>query len=94
MFGKMRRAPRRGASRSRSSHEILLNEESDELIDQRALRAGGDQGGRANGIVFLDELDKMRARDSRVGGDVSRQGVQRDLLPVVEGTTVIDQAGW
>ena len=45
-----------------------------------------------NGIVFLDEIDKICVRDGRIGGDVSREGVQRDLLPLIEGTTVVDQA--
>jgi ATP-dependent HslUV protease ATP-binding subunit HslU len=75
------------------SYDILIAEESDKLLDdeqvvQEAIRAVED-----NGIVFLDEIDKITARSERTGGDVSREGVQRDLLPLIEGTTVATKHG-
>src|SRR5215216_244385 len=75
------------------SHEILINEESDRLLDQEQLVQEAIKGVENNGIVFLDELDKICARDGRVSGDVSREGVQRDLLPLIEGTTVSTKHG-
>ena len=75
------------------SHEILIAEESDKLLDQEQLVQEAIQSVENNGIVFLDEIDKITARDGRVGGDVSREGVQRDLLPLIEGTTVSTKHG-
>src|SRR5262249_23666103 len=75
------------------SHEVLINEESDRLLDQDQLVQESIRAVENNGIVFLDELDKICARDGRVGGDVSREGVQRDLLPLIEGTTVSTKHG-
>jgi ATP-dependent HslUV protease ATP-binding subunit HslU len=75
------------------SHEILLNEESDRLLDQEQLVQEAIKAVENNGIVFLDELDKICARDGRIGADVSREGVQRDLLPLIEGTTVSTKHG-
>ena len=75
------------------SHEILVNEESDKLLDQEQLVQEAIKAVENNGIVFLDEIDKITARDGRVGGDVSREGVQRDLLPLIEGTTVSTKHG-
>src|SRR5690606_31781748 len=77
----------------RESHEILVNEESDKLLDQDQLVQDSIHAVENNGIVFLDELDKICAREGRHGGDVSREGVQRDLLPLIEGTTVSTQHG-
>ncbi|HYS48390.1 MAG TPA: ATP-dependent protease ATPase subunit HslU [Xanthobacteraceae bacterium] len=77
----------------RDSHDILLNEESDKLLDQDQLVAEAIKAVENNGIVFLDELDKICARDGRIGADVSREGVQRDLLPLIEGTTVSTKHG-
>jgi ATP-dependent HslUV protease ATP-binding subunit HslU len=77
----------------RDSYEILINEESDKLLDQDQLVAEAIKAVESNGIVFLDEIDKICARDGRVGGDVSREGVQRDLLPLIEGTTVSTKHG-
>jgi ATP-dependent HslUV protease ATP-binding subunit HslU len=77
----------------RESHEILMNEESDKLLDQEQLVQEAIKAVENNGIVFLDEIDKITARDGRVGGDVSREGVQRDLLPLIEGTTVSTKHG-
>jgi ATP-dependent HslUV protease ATP-binding subunit HslU len=75
------------------SHEILVAEESDKLLDQEQLVLEAIHAVENNGIVFLDEIDKITARDGRVGGDVSREGVQRDLLPLIEGTTVSTKHG-
>ena len=94
IFGKM------GGGRSktrkvtvRDSHEILVNEESDKLLDTEQLVQDAIRAVEQNGIVFLDEIDKICAREGRVGGDVSREGVQRDLLPLIEGTTVNTKHG-
>jgi ATP-dependent HslUV protease ATP-binding subunit HslU len=73
---------------SKESHEILINDESDKLIEQDKIVKAAKLSTENNGIVFLDEIDKISARTDRVGGDVSREGVQRDLLPLIEGTTV------
>ncbi len=75
------------------SHEILLNEESDKLLDTEQLTQEAIKAVENNGIVFLDEIDKICARDGRIGADVSREGVQRDLLPLIEGTTVATKHG-
>ena len=77
----------------KESHEILLNEESDKLIEQDKIIKAAKDSTENNGIVFLDEIDKISARTDRVGGDVSREGVQRDLLPLIEGTTVSTKYG-
>jgi ATP-dependent HslUV protease ATP-binding subunit HslU len=94
IFGKL------GGGRTKSrrvtvhdSYEILINEESDKLLDTEQLTQEAIKTVENNGIVFLDEVDKICARDSRVGGDVSREGVQRDLLPLIEGTTVATKHG-
>jgi ATP-dependent HslUV protease ATP-binding subunit HslU len=93
IFGKLG-----GRSKTRKvtvaeSHEPLINEESDKLLDQDQLVQESIKAVENNGIVFLDEIDKITARDGRVGGDVSREGVQRDLLPLIEGTTVSTKHG-
>src|SRR4029453_12140080 len=75
------------------SHELLVAEESDKLLDTDQLVQEAVHAVENNGIVFLDEIDKICARDGRVGGDVSREGVQRDLLPLIEGTTVSTKHG-
>ncbi len=77
----------------KESHEILINEESDKLIEQDKIIKSAKDSTENNGIVFLDEIDKISARTDRVGGDVSREGVQRDLLPLIEGTTVSTKYG-
>jgi len=71
----------------------LLAEESDKLVDSDALVQEAIREVEDNGIVFLDEIDKICARESRSGADVSREGVQRDLLPLIEGTTVATKHG-
>jgi ATP-dependent HslUV protease ATP-binding subunit HslU len=75
------------------SHDLLVNEESDKLLDQDALVQESIHAVESNGIVFLDEIDKICAREHRGGADVSREGVQRDLLPLIEGTTVSTKHG-
>ena len=74
-------------------YKPLMDEESDKLIDQEKIVALAKKDVEENGIVFLDEMDKICARAERVGGDVSREGVQRDLLPIIEGTTVTTKYG-
>ena len=89
MLGKAlgnRTKPRRVTVRD--SFDILLSEESDKLIDNDTIVQEAIRNVENNGIVFLDEIDKICARSERVGADVSREGVQRDLLPLIEGTTV------
>jgi ATP-dependent HslUV protease ATP-binding subunit HslU len=76
-----------------SAHGPLVDEESDRLLDQDQLNRDAIQAVEQNGIVFLDEIDKITARSERVGADVSREGVQRDLLPLIEGTTVSTKYG-
>jgi ATP-dependent HslUV protease ATP-binding subunit HslU len=75
------------------SYAILINEESDKLLDNEQLTQEAIKVVENNGIVFLDEIDKICVREGRVGADVSREGVQRDLLPLIEGTTVATKHG-
>ncbi len=75
------------------SYELLINEESDKLLDHEQIVQEAIRSVENNGIVFLDEIDKICARSERAGGDVSREGVQRDLLPIIEGTTVATKHG-
>ncbi len=75
------------------SYEILIAEESDKLLDEEAIRAEAIEAAEQHGIVFLDEIDKITARSERAGADVSREGVQRDLLPLLEGTQVATKHG-
>ena len=77
----------------KESHEILINDESDKLIEEDKIIKSAKNSAENNGIVFLDEIDKISGRTDRVGGDVSREGVQRDLLPLIEGTTVSTKYG-
>ena len=77
----------------KDSYPILIAEESDKLVDQENLVREAIKAVENNGIVFLDEIDKISARSERVGADVSREGVQRDLLPLIEGTTVSTKHG-
>jgi ATP-dependent HslUV protease ATP-binding subunit HslU len=94
IFGKL------GGSRTKTrrvtvadSYDILVNEESDKLLDSDQLTQEAIKTVENNGIVFLDEIDKICAREGRIGADVSREGVQRDLLPLIEGTTVATKHG-
>jgi ATP-dependent HslUV protease ATP-binding subunit HslU len=93
IFGKMGGRPKTRRLTVAESHEILVNEESDKLLDQEILVQDAIKAVENNGIVFLDELDKICAREGRIGADVSREGVQRDLLPLIEGTTVSTKHG-
>jgi ATP-dependent HslUV protease ATP-binding subunit HslU len=77
----------------KESHEILVAQESDKMIEEDKIIKEAKKATEENGIVFLDEIDKVSARSDRVGGDVSREGVQRDLLPLIEGTTVSTKHG-
>jgi len=77
----------------KESHEILINEEADKLIEEDKILKSAKDSTENNGIVFLDEIDKISGRTDRAGGDVSREGVQRDLLPLIEGTTVSTKYG-
>jgi len=77
----------------KESHEILINEEADKLIEEDKILKSAINSTENNGIVFLDEIDKISGRTDRAGGDVSREGVQRDLLPLIEGTTVSTKYG-
>jgi len=94
IFGKL------GAGRTKTrrvtvadSHDVLINEESDKLLDNDQLTKDAIKVVENNGIVFLDEVDKICGREGRVGADVSREGVQRDLLPLIEGTIVATKHG-
>src|SRR6202050_2367483 len=94
IFGKLggsRTKARRGTVQE--SYGILINEESDKLLDTEQLTQEAIKVVENNGIVFLDEIDKICVREGRLGADVSREGVQRDLLPLIEGTTVATKHG-
>jgi ATP-dependent HslUV protease ATP-binding subunit HslU len=75
------------------SHKVLVEEEADKLLDQDAIVRDAIDAVEQNGIVFLDEIDKICAREERASADVSREGVQRDLLPLIEGTSVATKHG-
>ena len=75
------------------SYELLIAEEADKLLDDEAVKTAALEAVQENGIVFIDEIDKVCARTEARGGDVSREGVQRDLLPLIEGTTVSTKYG-
>jgi ATP-dependent HslUV protease ATP-binding subunit HslU len=94
MFGKAfggRARPRR--IKVADAREPLMAEEADKLLDNDAIQRDAIESVEQNGIVFLDEIDKICARSEYRGGDVSREGVQRDLLPLIEGTTVATKYG-
>ena len=94
MLGKAfsgRSKPRRVTVRD--AHPLLVTEEADKLLDQEAITQEAIHAVENNGIVFLDEIDKIAGRENRSGADVSREGVQRDLLPLIEGTTVSTKHG-
>ncbi|KAF2990253.1 ATP-dependent protease ATPase subunit HslU [Methylocystis sp. MJC1] len=92
LFGKMQRGKPRKLT-VKEAHGPLIAEESDKLIDQEASVREAIHEVENNGIVFIDEMDKICAREGRGGADVSREGVQRDLLPLIEGTTVATKHG-
>jgi ATP-dependent HslUV protease ATP-binding subunit HslU len=94
IFGKAfggRKVRRR--MRVAASYELLITEEADKLLDQEAVTREAISAVEENGIVFIDEIDKVCARAETRGADVSREGVQRDLLPLIEGTTVSTKHG-
>ncbi len=94
MFGGMfanRTRPRKMSVQQ--SYEVLMREESDKLLDQERVTREAIAAVENDGIVFLDEIDKITARQDARGADVSREGVQRDLLPLIEGTTVSTKHG-
>jgi len=93
IFGKLGGKPKTRRVTVAESHDLLVNEEADKLLDTETVVQEAIRAVENNGIVFLDEIDKITARDGRVGGDVSREGVQRDLLPLIEGTTVSTKHG-
>ena len=77
----------------RDSYEVLIQEEADKLLDDEQVKQAALAAVEQNGIVFLDEIDKVATRQEARGGEVSREGVQRDLLPLIEGTTVSTKHG-
>jgi ATP-dependent HslUV protease ATP-binding subunit HslU len=93
IFGKLggRAKPRK--LKVKEAHEPLVEEECDKLLDQDAIVKDAIRQVEENGIVFLDEIDKICVRDGKGGGEVSREGVQRDLLPLIEGTSVSTKHG-
>ncbi|MBA1338703.1 MAG: ATP-dependent HslUV protease ATP-binding subunit HslU [Pelagibacterales bacterium] len=93
MLGKNIKKGKKKKMTIKESHDILIAEESDKMIEQDSIIKLAKVSIENNGIVFLDEIDKVSARSDRVGGDVSREGVQRDLLPLIEGTTVSTKHG-
>ena len=93
MFGKNVKKGKKKKMTVKESHKILIAEESDKMIEQDKIIKTAKVSTENNGIVFLDEIDKVSARGDRIGGDVSREGVQRDLLPLIEGTTVSTKHG-
>jgi len=89
-FGGQKRKRRMSVS---DSYDLLVKEEADKLLDQELVTRNAIETVEQNGIVFLDEIDKIARTEERRGGDVSREGVQRDLLPLIEGTTVATKHG-
>jgi ATP-dependent HslUV protease ATP-binding subunit HslU len=94
IFGKaFGERTKRKRMRVGDSYPILMEEESDKLLDQEQVKRDALHAVEQNGIVFIDEIDKISAREHRGGADVSREGVQRDLLPLIEGTSVTTKHG-
>src|ERR1700724_2857048 len=92
IFGKSQRTKAKRMTVA-EAHEPLIAAEAEKLLDQDAVVRDAVAEVESNGIVFLDEIDKICAREGRGGADVSREGVQRDLLPLIEGTTVATKHG-
>lgn len=90
-FGNTRRTRRKMTVAE--SYDVLMSEEADKLLDDEAVKAAAIEAVSQSGIVFIDEIDKVAARADARGADVSREGVQRDLLPLIEGTTVSTKYG-
>ena len=94
VLGKSFAAPKKNKKMSvEESHTYLLQEETEKLLDNDKIIAKSLEEVEQNGIVFIDEIDKITSRRDKGGGDVSREGVQRDLLPLIEGTTVSTKHG-
>ena len=94
VLGKSFSQPKKNKKMSvEESHKYLLREETDKLLDNDKITKKALEEVEENGIVFIDEIDKITSRNDRSGGDVSREGVQRDLLPLIEGTTVSTKHG-
>ena len=89
-FGKQKKLKKMTV---KESHSYLLSEETDKLLDQDKISSRALEDVEENGIVFIDEIDKITSRSERGGADVSREGVQRDLLPLIEGTAVSTKHG-
>ena len=94
VFGKSFSAPKKNKKMTvEESYAYLLQEETDKLLDDDKIVNKALEDVEQNGIVFIDEIDKITSRSEKVGADVSREGVQRDLLPLIEGTTVSTKPG-
>ncbi|HEV7317766.1 MAG TPA: ATP-dependent protease ATPase subunit HslU [Ensifer sp.] len=94
MFGKaMGGRTKKVKTTVKASYELLINDESDKLLDNEQIQREAVKAVEDDGIVFLDEIDKIASREGGMGAGVSREGVQRDLLPLVEGTTVATKYG-
>ena len=93
MFGKAFQQTKQKKMTVEESYDVLMTEESDKLLDEDKVIASALDLVQQNGIVFLDEIDKIATRQDTQRGDVSREGVQRDLLPLIEGTTVTTKYG-
>ncbi len=94
IFGDM--LPKKGRKRKltvREAKQLLIAEEADKLIDGDAVTAEGIRRAENDGIIFIDEIDKIAGKGNESGADVSREGVQRDILPIVEGSTVMTKYG-
>ena len=93
MFGKAFQRTVKKRMTVATSYDVLIDEEADKLLDDESVKREAVRAVEQNGIVFIDEIDKVCARAEARGGDVSREGVQRDLLPLIEGTTVSTKHG-
>ncbi|CTQ49165.1 ATP-dependent protease ATPase subunit HslU [Jannaschia donghaensis] len=93
LFGKMMQRKVKKRMTVAASYELLIDEEADNLLDDEAVKREAVRSVEQNGIVFIDEIDKVATRKDVRGGDVSREGVQRDLLPLIEGTVVSTKHG-
>ncbi|MGC1259304.1 MAG: ATP-dependent protease ATPase subunit HslU, partial [Jannaschia helgolandensis] len=93
LFGKMMQRTVKKRLSVAASYDLLIDEEADKLLDAETVTREAIRAVEQSGIVFIDEIDKVCARSDQRGGDVSREGVQRDLLPLIEGTTVSTKHG-
>ncbi|MGB3407764.1 MAG: ATP-dependent protease ATPase subunit HslU [Jannaschia sp.] len=93
LFGKMMQRTVKKRLSVAASYDLLIDEEADKLLDDDVVKREALRAVEQNGIVFIDEIDKVCARSDARGADVSREGVQRDLLPLIEGTTVSTKYG-